>query len=375
MNIQCTQKMLDKLKLPAQTMTEANDFFDWHAGLVLIERHNTAIFMNNHFRYSLILSNLKAGDFKKLDQLFRQALVEALQAEGIEQALIDSYLNEIGSVHFSRTSNRSIVSQLNYTGQILHYYSDVFINDQIIQTNLAVKFGKVAQKINGRYMDPRDLMLSAFAQYKELGSGSFLSDAPPKSVKKAQKAFVLTVQLPCEGMVIWRKIVVPAEITFARFHRILQACFNWQNAHLHLFHVMTEKGDVVAESKFDDLYGVDWEHKSFRDYFSERKYLTAYLPDYSTIHYTYDFGDDWLHLVELEETIEDYKGQLPQCLDGAGTAPPEDAGGEGGYLEFLNIVKQTGESDEKQEMLEWAKFQGWQPFDLKMINQKLMRIK
>ena len=224
-------------------------------------------------------------------------------------------------------------------------------------------------------MDPRDLMLSAFAQYKELGSGSFLSDAPPKSVKKAQKAFVLTVQLPCEGMVIWRKIVVPAEITFARFHRILQACFNWQNAHLHLFHVMTEKGDVVAESKFDDLYGVDWEHKSFRDYFSERKYLTAYLPDYSTIHYTYDFGDDWLHLVELEETIEDYKGQLPQCLDGAGTAPPEDAGGEGGYLEFLNIVKQTGESDEKQEMLEWAKFQGWQPFDLKMINQKLMRIK
>lgn len=38
MNIQCTQKLLDKLKLPAQAITEANDFLDWHAGLVLIER-------------------------------------------------------------------------------------------------------------------------------------------------------------------------------------------------------------------------------------------------------------------------------------------------------------------------------------------------
>lgn len=174
---------------------------------------------------------------------------------------------------------------MNYTGQILHYYSDVFIKDQIIQTSLAVKFGKVAQKINGRYMDPRDLMLSAFAQYKELGSSSFSSEVPPKTAIKAQKAFVFRVQLPCDGMDIWRKIVVPAEITFAKFHRILQACFNWQDAHLHLFQVMAENGNVAAESKFDDPYGVDWELKQFRDYFSERKHLTAYLPDYSMIHF------------------------------------------------------------------------------------------
>jgi|GEM_PF-6803126 len=263
---------------------------------------------------------------------------------------------------------------MNYTGQLLRSFAEDFVRDRIVQTDISQKLGKDLIKINNTYTYPRDLLLSTFAQYKELGSSSFQSEVPPKSVKKAQKAFVFNVQLPCEGMEIWRKIVVPAEITFAKLHRILQTCFNWQDAHLHLFQVMSD-GDVVAESKFDDPYGVDWELKSFRDYFSERKYLTAYLPKYHTIHYTYDFGDDWLHLIELEETIDDYKGQLPQCLDGAGTAPPEDAGGEGGYLEFLMIIEQDGDSEEKQELLEWAEFQGWQPFDLKAINQRLRRIK
>jgi hypothetical protein len=118
LNIQCTQKLLEKLKVSATTVTESSDFFDWHGGCLLINRHNTVVLTNNLFRYSLILYNLKAADFKKLDQLLKKALTEVLLAEGIDRATIDRYLDQAGPISYGKTTNRSITAQINYTGRI-----------------------------------------------------------------------------------------------------------------------------------------------------------------------------------------------------------------------------------------------------------------
>ena len=109
--------------------------------------------------------------------------------------------------------------------------------------------------------------------------------------------------------------------------------------------------------------------------FSEKKRLSVYLPRYSRLLYRYDFGDDWLHIVDLEETIESCTEPMPFCLDGAGTAPPEDVGGEVGFLEFLAAIGDGGDAQEKDEMLEWAKSQDWQPYDRTAINKKLRAIR
>ncbi len=371
MNIQCTQKLLEKLKAPATTVTESSDFFDWHGGCLLINRHNTVVFTNNLFRYSLVLYNLKAADFKKLDQLFKKALTEVLLAEGIDQATIDRYLNQAGPISYGKTTNKSITAQINYTGRILPFYSEYFSEDHIIQTDLNLKLGTYLQKVGKEYIYPRELLLSAFFQFKENKLPILSSEELSKTKVPGERAFVLLVQLPCGDQVIWRRLAVPARITFAKFHRVLQACFNWQDAHLHLFQILADNSNVVAESKSDDQDDFYLDAQQFHDTFSERKRLSAYLPEYRTIHYTYDFGDDWLHMIELEETIDNYEGQLPQCLDGEGTAPPEDVGGEDGYMEFLSIVEEEADSKEKRETLEWAEDQNWQEYDLQKINARL----
>jgi hypothetical protein len=371
LNIQCTQKLLEKLKVPATTVTESSDFFDWHGGSLLINRHNTVVFTNNLFRYSLVLYNLKAADFKKLDQLFKKALTEALLAEGIDQAMIDRYLDQAGPISYGKTTNRSITAQINYTGRILPFYSEYFSEDQIIQTDLNLKLGTYLQKVGKEYVYPHERLLAAFSQFKENKLPVLSSEELSKTKVPGERAFVLLVQLPCGDQDIWRKLAVPARITFAKLHRILQVCFNWQDAHLHLFQILADNSNVVAESKSDDQDDFYLDTQQFYDTFSERKRLTAYLPEFLMIHYTYDFGDDWLHMIELEETIDNYEGKLPRCLDGEGTAPPEDVGGEEGYMEFLSIVEEEADTKEKRKMLEWAKHQNWQEFDLQKINERL----
>jgi hypothetical protein len=33
----------------------------------------------------------------------------------------------------------------------------------------------------------------------------------------------------------WRRIIIPAEISFGKFHRVIQDAFRWQDYHLYKF--------------------------------------------------------------------------------------------------------------------------------------------
>ena len=46
------------------------------------------------------------------------------------------------------------------------------------------------------------------------------------------KATILDVKPP-----VWRRIVVPAEITLSRLHDVLRAAFGWWDYHLHEFEI------------------------------------------------------------------------------------------------------------------------------------------
>jgi hypothetical protein len=55
--------------------------------------------------------------------------------------------------------------------------------------------------------------------------------------------------------------------------------------------------------------------------------------------YTYDFGDDWQHEVQLEAFLPADGSQiLPRCLAGEGLCPPEDCGGPVGGANLLKTV-------------------------------------
>src|SRR5882724_4285363 len=83
--------------------------------------------------------------------------------------------------------------------------------------------------------------------------------------------------------------------------------------------------------------------------------------------YLFDFGEDWFHIMILEE-IMDKQMTHADCIDGKGTCPPDDCGRPGGYERHKHLVKFTGrpENDEMREWLKLGKGQFWNAdnFDL-----------
>jgi len=72
-----------------------------------------------------------------------------------------------------------------------------------------------------------------------------------------------------------------------------------------------------------------------------------------TLHYIYDFGDYWEHVIKIERFIPAEPGVLyPILLAAAGCCPPEDVGGPFGYQEFLAAIADPSH-ERHTELKEW----------------------
>ena len=55
--------------------------------------------------------------------------------------------------------------------------------------------------------------------------------------------------------------------------------------------------------------------------------------------YVYDFGDNWIHRIEVEDTaVKADPGWIPWLIDGARRGPPEDCGGVPGYQRLIEAT-------------------------------------
>jgi hypothetical protein len=71
--------------------------------------------------------------------------------------------------------------------------------------------------------------------------------------------------------------------------------------------------------------------------------------------WTYDLGDQWIHLVKVERIDalpSAIKLKFPLCLAGAGACPPQDVGGAPGYEVFLRAIADP-KNPEHEAMVEW----------------------
>lgn len=170
---------------------------------------------------------------------------------------------------------------------------------------------------------------------------------------------------------IWRRLLVPGGITFHKFHKIIQAAFDWQDYHLYLF----ELPDFLIKVPDLDfpLHEVERNPKSIK--------IDPVFKEYHSMLYEYDFGDSWNHEILIEDTVSLAEEiHVPICLDGERHRPPEDVGGTGGYEYFLTIIGNP-QNPEYEEMLEWAeKDTGGRKFDpeyfyKREINKRLAKIK
>ena len=109
---------------------------------------------------------------------------------------------------------------------------------------------------------------------------------------------------------IWRRLLVPSHFNLRELHLVMQAAFGWTNSHLHEFEIGgLSYGDELfdAERDDDDPQVFDETGVRLRDFTREPG---------TVFRYVYDMGDNWVHTVCLENSLEpDRLGhQTPQDL-------------------------------------------------------------
>lgn len=191
---------------------------------------------------------------------------------------------------------------------------------------------------------------------------------PAKRKKTDPPAPVFQIKVALRGAKppIWRRLEVPADMSLARLHTVLQIAFEWGNSHLHVFE--TPYGSYGTAD-------ADLGHSS-----DEQVTLEQVAPLVkSKLRYTYDFGDDWEHDILVEKVL-DRAGtvSLPRCTGGRRAAPPEDCGGIPGYADLVEVLSDPADQ-EHEEMLGWlglddaAEFDP-ETFDAGVVTRELSRV-
>jgi hypothetical protein len=180
--------------------------------------------------------------------------------------------------------------------------------------------------------------------------------------KKPTQIYQIKITLRDSKPPIWRRVLVPADVSLARLHDIIQTVMGWADYHLHVFTIDgVEYGDPVQDA-------------GEMGYKNEGRYRLSQFVDEEgfKFDYEYDFGDGWEHVVLVEKILPEEKGQrYPVCIKGKRACPPEDVGGVWGYEMFLEAIKDP-KHEEHASYLEWVggSFDPEQ-FDLDAINARL----
>ena len=149
---------------------------------------------------------------------------------------------------------------------------------------------------------------------------------------------------------IWRQIQVPETYSFWDLHVALQDAMGWSDSHPHSFEMMDsstheriEMGIPDEDGSEDGRVHAEWK-KMVADLFTLEN---------TDAFYTYDFGDDWRHEVELEGILpREEDTSYPRCIAGERACPPEDCGGMLGYLNMLKVIADK-EHKERKNTMEW----------------------
>lgn len=166
---------------------------------------------------------------------------------------------------------------------------------------------------------------------------------------------------------IWRRILVPEDITLFTLHEILQRVMDWGNYHLHMF---TIAGQIYGDPEDDETGDLGTKNET------RYRLNQLGLREKDKFSYEYDFGDSWEHNILVEKILPaDPSFRYPVCVTGKRACPPEDVGGIWGYEEFLEAISNPNH-EEHDEMLAWVggEFDP-EEFDLDAINQSLQHIK
>ncbi|WP_240617880.1 plasmid pRiA4b ORF-3 family protein [Pseudarthrobacter sp. AG30] len=173
---------------------------------------------------------------------------------------------------------------------------------------------------------------------------------------------------------IWRRFELRGSLTLGQIHQVLQAAYGWEDAHLHRF---------VTSDPFAPLRPVDNEFPEVPQWLPRQQCeepgdtpeedcsLDQLLALGSgEAFYEYDFGDSWLHRLELVSRRPAYADSPhARLVDGSRRGPLEDSGGFPGYEEIMDALADPSHPDHDEHSAWVADMTGSDaPFDAAFLD-------
>ncbi len=371
MIIQCTKKVLDKLgikeaeKAPDVTFLGNEEMkvllHSWHVNLLTIDRRKVLLFLNDLACVSVIVYRPQAKDYKHLNDILCEGIETLMRRYGIKEDVIRRYFEDDKHIYICRSSSRSVLARMTQFGNAVSWASLHFRDDQKVQINAMISLMDYITGTNQGYKTPDELFIGALAEL--YGDGTY------ESVRD-WKSYVLDVRLDLEGHDIYRMVEVPALLDFHDLHRVIKESFGWFDYHCHCFDVMHDDYDSdeteingPEHSYNTRLYIYDSDDRNAFDFINAVEYevagdrsirLDEVFEEEDWCLYTYDFGDNWEHIITVKERKTSGGTKYAVMLKRQGERPPEDVGGEYGYNEYLRITSDP-DDPEYEHMLNWSK--------------------
>jgi hypothetical protein len=193
---------------------------------------------------------------------------------------------------------------------------------------------------------------------------SLVLPMPTKKAPPPAAVYQLKVTLKGIRPPIWRRVLVPDNIVLAQLHAVVQTVMGWEDSHMHSFKI---EGLEYGEPSIDSYVTVKDERR-----FTLGELVTKVKAKFL---YTYDFGDNWEHELQLEEILPVVADQrLPVCVTGKRAGPPENVGGAWGYQALLE-ARDNPRHPERQNFAELIASYDPNAFDVAAINARLRKLK
>ncbi len=184
------------------------------------------------------------------------------------------------------------------------------------------------------------------------------------------KAYQLKITIKDSHPPIWRRLIVPSGLSFSQLTLVINTAFGWCGYHMSNYSFHQLKLDLDDDYDEEDSWAV-FDHEILD---AARHIIDDFFGLVKSFTYTYDFGDDWRHQVQIEKVIKDYEYNYPQVIKYKGDTPYEDCGGIWGYYELRDILSNPG-SPEYEAMKEWTDAQFDNSYDMEYVNSELERMR
>jgi hypothetical protein len=179
-------------------------------------------------------------------------------------------------------------------------------------------------------------------------------DLPPRPERRRPRrgetlTYRLRVDLTGTKPPVWRRLELSSAVFLDELHEILQTAFGWTDSHLHRFASGGSAFDFKAQLYLCPFDVEEGEDEGVPEQDVRLDEILAEVGE--TLHYAYDYGDGWEHVMRLEAVLDRAEdAPVARCTGGRRAGPPEDCGGVPGYQDLVASGEIDGDDFDAAEV-------------------------